>query len=101
MTLTVEAEPILAPRPSPEHWHCEPCGEWVLPNKPHWKWKAAEITFWLSVPFLIFVLKGFGIIAIPLILFMTGALAGPLREEAGADAHCPKCNKYIFPPKKK
>ncbi len=89
------------PRPSVAHWHCEPCAKWVVPNRPHWKWRAAEAVFWLSIPFAIFVLKGFGIIAIPFILFFTGALAGPLREQAGADARCPHCNKFIFPPKRR
>lgn len=70
-----------------------------MPIKPHWKWRAAEVAFWGSMPVTIFVLKGFGMIAIPFILFFTGALAGPLHEQASADARCPKCRRYIFAPK--
>jgi hypothetical protein len=97
----VDTSNDLALRPSHDHWFCEPCNQWVIPNKPHWKWRVAECAFWGSMPITIFVLKGFGMIAIPFILFFTGALAGPLREEAGADARCPHCKKFIFAPKKK
>lgn len=98
---TTTAEELSLQQPTPAHWFCEPCNKWVLPNKPHWKWRAAEIVFWLSMPLAIFVLKAFGMIAIPFMLFFTGALAGPLREQAGADARCPHCRKYVFAPKKK
>jgi hypothetical protein len=88
-------------RPSHDHWFCERCHQWVIPNKPHWGWRVAEGMFWGSMPIAIFVLKGFGMIAIPFVLFFAGALAGPLREAAGADARCPHCNRYIFAPNDK
>jgi hypothetical protein len=81
--------------PSPKHWPCERCRHWVLPRRAHWGWRAGEIGFWLFVPIALFVLKGAGVVAMPLILLFVGGLAGPLREKASADPRCPLCRCYL------
>lgn len=95
--------PLPAPlpsAPSKRHWFCEVCDGWRLPKRPHWKWRAAEIGTWVAMlGILATASKGPGLLALPIVCLMAGALFGPLREAAGADARCPGCNRYIFPPK--
>jgi len=87
----------LTPMPSPGHCLCPRCKTWVMARKAHWGWKAAEISFWLSCPIALLVLKGFGIVAVPFILMFAGGLAGPLRSIAGAEPQCPSCRCYLTP----
>lgn len=88
-----------SPAPSDRHWPCTRCRQWVLPVQPHWGWRAAEVSFWVSVPGALMVLKGLGVIAMPLVLVFAGGLAGPLRELAGAEPRCPTCRCYLTKPK--
>ncbi|MDP3277183.1 MAG: hypothetical protein Q8Q09_18470 [Deltaproteobacteria bacterium] len=73
----------------------------MIPTKPPLKWRVAEWTFWLSTPVILFVLKGFGVIAIPFLFMFAFGLAGPLRELAGEDPRCPQCNRFMPKPTKR
>lgn len=86
--------------PSVKHWPCERCKGWVLPVKPHWGWRVAEVSFWLSVPGALMVMKGLGVIVMPLLFVFAGGLAGPLRSLAGAEPRCPTCRCYLTAPKR-
>ena len=83
--------------PSRRHAHCGACARWVLPTRPHWGWRVAEVGFWIGTPGLLVVLKGFGVVAMPFMLLIAGGLAGPLRERAGDDPRCPECRRFIGP----
>jgi hypothetical protein len=81
--------------PSRDRCLCPRCKDWVRPVRPHWKWRAAEVTFWLSCPVALMALKGFGVIAMPFLLLFAGGLAGPLRGLAGEEPRCPVCRVYL------
>jgi hypothetical protein len=67
----------------------------MVPGKPPVKYRVWEAVFWVSVPLALFVLKGAGVIAMPLILLFVGGLAGPLHELAAREPRCPDCRCYL------
>lgn len=83
--------------PSPKHLPCNRCKHWVVPVRPHWGWRAAEVTFWASIPAALMAMKTVGPIGIPFLLIFAGGLAGPLRNEAGAEPTCPVCRCCLSP----
>lgn len=85
-----------APAPSRHHWHCEHCQAWVLPVRPHWGWRTAEVAFWLSIPVALMMMKFVGPVGIPFLLVYAGGLTGPLRSAAGAESLCPDCERFVF-----
>lgn len=72
----------------------------MLPVRPHWGWRVAEVGFWLSVPAALMVMKGLGVMVMPMLFLYAGGLAGPLRSLAGAEARCPSCRVYLTAPKR-
>jgi hypothetical protein len=90
---------VSPPRPSKAHWFCEVCEAWQAPLRPHWAWRAAEVSAWVLIPALVVVAsKGPGLVLLPVAFLMGAAVFGPLRVKSRADARCPVCNRYIFPP---
>lgn len=81
--------------PSRAHCLCPRCKGWVVAKRPHWGWKAAEYTFWLSCPLALMVMKSAGTVAIPFLLIFAFGLAGPLRSWAGETPSCPSCGCYL------
>lgn len=81
--------------PSRRHCHCERCQAWVLPMRPHWGWRVAEVSFWLSCVVALWAMKGLGVVGIPFLFLFAGGLAGPLRALAGADVKCPACGCFL------
>lgn len=100
MTVGLDAaEGPTSAAPSRRHWHCEVCAGWVLPRKPHWGWRVAEVSVWLLIPAVITVgAKGPGLVLLPIVFVMGAGLFGPLREQSAAEARCPDCNRYVYPP---
>lgn len=90
------------PAPSRDHWPCEVCRQWVLPNRPHRGWRVAEVFLWLAIPGAIgLASKGPGLIALPLVFMVGAGLVGPVHAKAAAEARCPGCDRYIRAPKPK
>lgn len=86
----------MSPRPSRRHWHCERCAQWIVPHRPHWGWRVAEVAAWMVIPALLFCAhKGPGIVLLPLVCMMAAGLFGPLRGRAHAEARCPACRCYV------
>jgi len=46
------------------------------------------------------VMKGLGVMVMPMLFLYAGGLAGPLRTRAGAEARCPACRVYLTAPKR-
>lgn len=73
----------------------------MLPRRPHVGWRVTEVLVWSLFPLGIAAAsKGPGLILLPLVFLFGAAVLGPLRAEASAEARCPGCNRYIFPPKR-
>jgi hypothetical protein len=81
--------------PSQDHCLCPRCNDWVRPILPHWKWRVAEVAFWLSCPLALMVLKGFGVVVVPFVILFAGGLAGPLHRMATQEPRCPACRVYL------
>lgn len=93
--------PLSIAAPSRRHWPCEVCRQWQLPRRPHAGWRAAEVFAWAFFALGVAVTsKIAGLVALPLMCLLAGCVVGPLHGAATADARCPGCNRYIFPPKR-
>ncbi|MDB4931448.1 MAG: hypothetical protein JWM10_3932 [Myxococcaceae bacterium] len=93
--------PLTATAPSRRHWPCEVCSQWQLPRRPHGGWRAVEVFAWAFFALGIAASsKMIGVVGLPFMCLLAGCVVGPLRALAAADARCPGCNRYIFPPKR-